>query len=94
MPKLKDQFTAYFFYRKEIGERNCKERNLWVLLLDLTSTPRVDALMTYSANLDDAQFNQMLTDIIISLENLKTSPTEGRRNRLDRFKAYLQARDS
>jgi len=32
--------NAYFFCRKEIGERNCKERNLWVSLLDLTSTPR------------------------------------------------------
>jgi hypothetical protein len=39
--------------------------------------------MTYSANLDDAQFNQMLADIIISLENLKTPPTEGRSIRLD-----------
>jgi len=38
--KLKYYFNAYFFYRKEIGERNCKERNLWVSLLDLTSTPR------------------------------------------------------
>ena len=54
----------------------------------------IDALMTYSANLDDAQFNQMLVDIIISLENLKTSPTEGRSIRLDRLKAYLQTRDS
>ena len=54
----------------------------------------IDALMTYSANLDDAQFNQMLADIIISLENLKTSPTEGRSIRLDRLKAYLQTRDS